>query len=168
MKRVLLLILLATLALPTLRAADPATAKLPPIYDTRADGNRQIRDALLEAQRDRKRVLLQFGANWCPWCHRLYNLFRTNETVSAALRAHYVLVLIDVDKVDGAIHNQDILDRFQHPEKQGLPVLVVLDATGRSLVTQETGSLEEGKGHSPQKVLAFLEKWKTPAQTDTK
>jgi hypothetical protein len=41
----------------------------------------------------------------------------------------------------------------------GLPVLVVLDAAGKALTTQDTGKLEEGDHHDPAKVLAFLNQW---------
>ena len=44
--------------------------------------------------------------------------------------------------------------------RHGLPVLVVLDAAGRPLTTQDTGALEDGKtAHDPAKVLAFLRRW---------
>jgi hypothetical protein len=40
-----------------------------------------------------------------------------------------------------------------------LPVIVILDADGRQLTTQDTGELEEGDHHNPDKVLAFPKKW---------
>ena len=65
-----------------------------------------------------------------------------------------------MDKLpDGAKHNAALNARLGDPVAQGLPVLVVFDADGRPLVTQETGALEAGKAHDPAKVRAFLEKW---------
>ncbi len=130
------------------------------IYDTTADGEKQIADALIKAKRGNKRVLLQFGANWCVWCHRLHDLFENDSEVAKALLYHYELVLMDVDTVDGKEHNAGVNKRFGNPTQLGLPVLVVLDADGKQLVTQETGALEEGDHHDPAKVLAFLQKWK--------
>jgi hypothetical protein len=40
-----------------------------------------------------------------------------------------------------------------------LPLIVVLDADGKQLTTQDTGKLEEGDHHSPEKVMAFLKEW---------
>jgi thiol:disulfide interchange protein len=125
------------------------------IYDEAAEGSKQIADALAVAKKEHKQVLLQFGANWCVWCHRLHKLFGSDQGVAAALKRDYVVVLIDVNKG----HNKDTDAKYGEPTKLGLPVLVVLDADGKRVTTQETGSLEEGDHHSPEKVMAFLKKW---------
>ncbi|MFQ5413721.1 MAG: thioredoxin family protein [Phycisphaerae bacterium] len=144
-----------------LAAADPKPSeKRPALYDTNADGGRQIAAALAAAKRDNKRVLLQFGANWCVWCHRLHELFASDRDIARTLLYEYVLVLIDVDTVGGKKHNADIDARYGHPTRHGLPVLVVLDADGTHVTTQETGALEAGDHHNPEKVLAFLKKWR--------
>lgn len=142
--------------------ADPKKAR-PDIYDKSADGAKQIADALVIAKRDHKRVLLQFGANWCGWCHKLHDLFKKDKETARELSYEYVVVLIDVDKVDGKQHNAAVIEKYGKPTKHGLPVLVILDEDGKPLITQETGSLEEGDHHDPAKVLAVLKKWKAPA-----
>lgn len=147
-------------ALPTASANDnPAKPARPPIYDTKADGAKQVADALTTAKREYKNVLLQFGANWCGWCHKLHNLFQSNTNIAAVLKTNYVVVLIDVDKVDGKSHNADINTRYGNPCRFGLPAIVVLDADGKQLTTQDTGKLEAGDHHDPAKVLAFLKQW---------
>jgi len=65
------------------------------------------------------------------------------------------VVLVDVNNG----HNDEINKRFGNPTRFGLPVIVVLDADGKGLTTQETDKLEEGDHHSPAKVLAFLSEW---------
>lgn len=148
--------LAVALAVPTRTFAESApTAPRPVIYDESADGEKQVADALAEAKRDGKRVLLQFGANWCGWCHKLHKLFETDPAIASALKANYVVVMIDVNKD----HNKALDTRYDHPTAFGLPVIVVLDAEGRRLTTQDTGKLEEGSAHDPQKVLAFLAEW---------
>ncbi len=109
-------------------------------------------------------MLLQFGANWCGWCHRLHGLFKDNSEIAKTLKDNFVVVLIDVDQVEGKPHNQDVVQRYRNPTRFGLPVLVVLDSNGKQLTTQDTGKLEEGDHHDPKKVMAFLEKW-TPKAT---
>jgi hypothetical protein len=66
-----------------------------------------------------------------------------------------VLVLIDVNQH----HNAETDTKYGHPIQFGLPVLVVLDADGKPLHTQDSGKLEEGDHHSPEKVLTFLKAW---------
>jgi thiol:disulfide interchange protein len=147
-------VLLAGLTLSA-HGADGSAAARPPIYDEKADGTQQIAAALDAAKKENKRVLLQFGANWCIWCHRLHNLCETNSEVSAKLRDAYIVVLIDVNKG----HNKEVDTRYANPTRFGLPALVVLDADGKALVTQDSGKLEEGDHHDPKKVLAFLNEW---------
>lgn len=167
--RAVALIMLLSLALGELVGAGGMSTlyaaprrKLPPIYDTKVDGGKQIAEALVLAKRDHKRVLLQFGANWCSWCHRLHKLFSSDRSIAAALNAEYELVLIDIDKVAGKTHNAEIVSRYGQPTKHGLPVFVVLDANGKQLTTRETASWEVGESYDPAKVLAFLKKWQPP------
>ncbi len=147
----------------------PEARKLPPVYDTKADGEKQIADALARAKWDHKRVLLQFGANWCIWCHRLHDLFKTDPAIAKLLASEYELVLIDVDEVDGERHNATLEARLGRPTKNGLPVLVVLDDSGRPLTTINTEPLEQGDHYNAPKVLATLKKWKAkPASADAR
>lgn len=156
-------VLLGATVLPVLAADQPAKPNRPAIYDTKADGGKQIAGALTTAKREHKNALLQFGANWCGWCHKLHNLFHSNKDIAAFLKANYIVVLIDVDKVEGKQHNAYINERYGNPCRFGLPALVVLDADGKQLTTQDTGKLEEGDHHDPAKVLAFLKQWSPTA-----
>ena len=135
----------------------------PDIYDRNADGNKQIEEALKTSKAEDKKVLLQFGANWCGWCHKLHALFKDNADIAKNLHDNFVGLLVDVDQVNGQAHNQDVVQRYGNPTRFGLPAIVVLDSQGKQLTTQDTGKLEEGDHHDPQKVLAFLEQWKPKA-----
>jgi thiol:disulfide interchange protein len=146
------LLLMATLALAD--GPKPPAAR-PVIYDEAADAAKQIEEALASARKENKRVLLQFGANWCGWCHKLHKLFHDDPAVSGTLKDGFVVVLIDVNKG----HNQETDRRYGNPVRFGLPAIVVLDADGKQLTTKDTNQLEEGDHHSTVKVLAFLKEW---------
>ena len=91
---------LSTLIAVSGLAAEPAksaTPAKPKIYDEAADGAKQIADALVLAKKEKKLVLLQFGANWCGWCHKLHKLFESDKEIAAKLKAGYIVVLIDVN-----------------------------------------------------------------------
>jgi thiol:disulfide interchange protein len=147
--------LIASLTLPVVAADSATKPSRPAIYDENADGAKQIADALTVAKKENKRVLLQFGANWCGWCHKLHKFCETDADIAARLKEAYVVVLIDVNKG----HNSATDERYGKPTRFGLPALVVLDADGKALVTQDSGKLEEGDHHDPKKVLAFLNQW---------
>lgn len=127
------------------------------IYDESADGSRQIAGALSAARSGHKLVLVDFGANWCGWCHVLHSFFNTVPAVKQELADHYVVVLIDVNQQ----HNAAVVQQYGYPVDLGLPVLMVLDASGRPLATQATDVLvrPDGTDYDSAKVLAFLEKW---------
>ena len=127
------------------------------IYDESADGAAQVAAALARAKAEHKRVLLDFGANWCVWCHVLHAFFDSDPPVKAELAQHYLVVLIDVNKD----HNVATVQKYGFPTDLGLPVVVVLDADGHSLATQGNDQFvnaDTGEYESP-KVLAFLKKW---------
>ena len=126
-----------------------------PIYDETMDVSKQIAGALVIAKKENKRVLLQFGANWCVWCHVLHHLFETDKAVRKELQSGYVVVLVDVNRG----HNEATVEKFGEPTRLGLPVLVVLDSDGKQLVTQRGADFGENGGYSPPKVLAFLSEW---------
>jgi thioredoxin-related protein len=130
----------------------------PDIYDTKADGKVQVADALKTAQTDHKNVVIVFGANWCIWCRRLHAAFQT-PAVARELASHFVVVELDTNTRKGTKRNADVNARYGDPIAQGVPMIVVLEATGKQLTTLSTDELEEGDGHSPKKILAFLAKW---------
>jgi thioredoxin-related protein len=139
-----------------LLAAD-AQKSQPPIYDPAADVKSQIASALQNAASGDKAVLLMFGANWCPWCHRLHELFQADAAIRRYLDDHFVRVMVDIGEKKGEPLNQDVVGQYSVPVKEfGYPCLAVLDSRGRVLCTQSTGVLEKGKGHDPEKVLSFL------------
>ena len=147
-----------TIASPeTLAAADAPQGSRPNIYDESLDGTKQVADALAVAKKENKRVLIQFGANWCGWCHKLHRLFNTDKEVNEELRAKYLLILVDVNNG----HNEELVKKYG-ADRMGLPSLVVLDSSGKHLTTKDTGQLEEGDHHSPAKVMQFLKQWAPP------
>ena len=158
MKTVLstILVLLALgSASAAIRAEEPPKGARADIYNESLDASKQITEALEAARKGNKHVLLQFGANWCGWCHRLHKLFATDKAIAEKLKNDFVVVLVDVNKE----HNKDIDTKYGNPTRFGLPVIVVLDSSGKPLTTQDTGKLEEGDHHSPEKVMVFLQKW---------
>ena len=123
-------------------------------FDPARDAAQDIRDALIEATRTNRRVLLDVGGEWCIWCKRLDSLMVRDSTLSAYLAAKYVAIKVNYSREN---KNEEVLSRF--PKIKGYPHLFVLDAKGTLLHSQDTGTLEKGKGHDPEKVMEFLKRW---------
>lgn len=134
--------------------------KRPDIYDEKADAEKQVAGALEVAKREKTRVLLMFGGNWCGWCHLLHDVFEKDEAVAEVLRNEYELVMIDT----AAPNAEGVIERYQAiPKGAGVPFLTILDEDGKLVANQATGPLEVGDRHDPKKVLAVLEENKVPA-----
>lgn len=149
---------------PTEPAHDEARATPPEIarpYEEGVDAQAQIDAAVAQAHADGKHVLLMFGANWCVWCRRLAWVFENEPRVSSALAAGWHVVHVDTGTA-GRGANQGVVARYGNPVQHGLPCLVVLDGDGQLVATQETGALEEGDHHDPERVLAFLSRFRSP------
>lgn len=129
------------------------------IYSQHKNPGEEIKNAVSEAGKDCRRILLVFGADWCPWCNRLSRFFDENSNVSASLKSGYIVVKVDLGKWD---KNLDLLEKYKVDRRAGIPSFALLDSKGEWVKFQETGVLEEGKGYSEAKVLQFLKDNKTP------
>ncbi len=128
----------------------------PDIYDPSANIGALIDSNLTVAKQQNKHLLLMFGGNWCPWCHRLHGLFESDPKIRSLLQESYILILVDIGETADKPLNRDLLKKYR-AEGFGYPALAVLDQEGKLLSAQSTGVLEKGKGHDPEKVAAFLE-----------
>ena len=128
------------------------------LYPDTARARGDIEAAMKEAAKTHKRVLVDFGGNWCPDCKVLdINLRKPGN--AALLRQNFVMVHVNVgDK--GITHNFDVAERYGIPLKKGVPALAVLDADGKVLYAQKNGEFESMRKLDPSSVTAFLEKWK--------
>ncbi|MBX2991016.1 MAG: thioredoxin family protein [Bacteroidetes bacterium] len=123
-------------------------------FDEKRNAAADIQLAVAEAKRSGRNVLLDVGGEWCVWCHRLDSLFVRNPDLNEFLHASFVVVKVNWSKNN---KNEEVLSRY--PKVAGYPHLFVLDETGRLLHSQDTSELEEGKGHSCEKVFASLRAW---------
>jgi thioredoxin-related protein len=97
--------------------------------------------------------LLQIGGNWCIWCIRFNDLVTKDPELDKYLRDNFVVLHVNYSKEN---KNEDVLASLGYPQRFGFPVFVVLDDKGTRIHTQNSDYLEEGKGHSREKVLEFL------------
>jgi len=149
------------LACPTgLTAQQDSSPERLPVYDEAADAGADIAAALAVAARKNKRVLIQWGGNWCGWCIKLHDLFRTDRTIARKILYEYEVVTVDIGRWDKHL---DLVERYGADiQGSGVPYLTVLAADGSVLANQDTGSLEEGDHHDPALVLDFLETHQAP------
>jgi thioredoxin-related protein len=132
----------------------PAAGKPPDKFDPSRDAGKDISDAIVEAQRSSRRILLDVGGEWCIWCRRIDTLLTTRTDIADYMQQNYVVVKVNYSKEN---KNEHVLSRY--PKVAGYPHFFILESNGKLLHSQDTSELEKGKGHDPEKVLAFLKKW---------
>ena len=128
----------------------------PDIYPAPEQAKTDVATALQTAATTHRRVILDFGGNWCPDCHVLDTYFH-DAANAPLLEAGFVLVHVNIGRLD---QNLDIAERYAVPLKKGVPALAVLDADGKLLYSQVTGEFEAMRKMQSSAVTEFLTKWK--------
>ena len=143
------------------QAVPQADPKKKVIYNESADAHAEIKEALKKAAAEHKRVIVVFGANWCYDCHVLDTAFHRSD-LAPILSANYEVVHVDIGKGE---KNQDLMNKYEVPMKRGIPGLAVLDADGKLVYSQKNGEFENARALAQEDFLAFLNKWKSAAQS---
>ena len=145
----------ATLA-TFLALAAPAAMALPDIYAEPDKAQADLDAALQTAAATHRRIIVDFGGNWCPDCHVLDSYFH-DVTNRPLLEANYVLVHVNIGRRDA---NLDIAARYDIDVGKGVPALAVLDSSGKLLYSQKAGEFKSMRDMQSGAVTAFLTQWK--------
>ncbi len=126
------------------------------IYPATPDAKPEIREALAKAKKEHKRVILDFGGNWCPDCHVL-DIYFHQAPNDKLLADNFVLVDVNIGRYD---MNTDVAEKYGVPLKKGVPALAVLAPDGTVVRAQATGEFENMRTMDPSSVTEFLNAWK--------
>jgi thioredoxin 1 len=152
----LLPLLIASLAMAFCSAS---LAAVPDIYPAPEQASADLAAALHRATATHRRVIVDFGGNWCPDCHVLDAYFHdaVNQPI---VDAHFVIIHVNIGGYD---QNLDIAERYAVPLKRGVPALAVLDSKGKLLYAQKGGEFEAMRRMQSGAVTQFLQHWMGPA-----
>jgi len=139
-------------------AAPAARSAQPDIYPAPAQAKTDLAAALAASAASHKRIILDFGGNWCPDCHVLDRYFHDPANLPI-LDAGYILVHVNVGRLN---ENLDIAERYKIPLRKGVPALAVLDEHGELLYSQTGGEFQAMSGMRSADVGDFLLHWKRP------
>lgn len=159
------LLLAATLSMMTvapLAAQAPMTTPTPKTvvkaeagpFDPTRDSAKDLEAAKVEAKRTNRRILLDVGGNWCSWCRLMDKWFKEHATAREARDKAFVVVPVNFSP-----ENKNEAFLSQYPKVDGYPHFFVLDADGKLVRDQSTGALEDGRGYSEPKMMAFIAAW---------
>ncbi len=123
------------------------------LYSETADAKADIAAAQVAARRDHKRILIEFGGNWCGDCLVLDGYYHQPPNADILAR-HFILVHVDIGQMD---HNVDVATKYHVPITKGVPALAIINAQGKLLYAERPKEFEHT---SPEAVTALLNQWK--------
>lgn len=126
------------------------------LYKPEENAKEGIASAVKKAKDAGKHVLVQIGGNWCIWCAR-FNEFVTNDkSLDSLVNNNYIVYHLNYSKEN---KNNDLLTKYDFPQRFGFPVFLVLNEKGSLLHTQTSWYIESGKSYDKEKVTAFFNDW---------
>lgn len=144
------------LALLVCLTAGPARSADRVIYPEPPQASADLAAALKTAAAEHKRILLDFGGNWCGDCQVLDIYFHDPDNLPI-LNANFVLVHVNIGHMD---ENVDIAKRYGVPLDKGVPALAVLSEHGKLLYSQKQGEFEAMRRMQSTSVTSFLVQWR--------
>jgi thioredoxin 1 len=126
------------------------------IYPDPGQARADLSAALKSAAATHRRVLIDFGGNWCGDC-KVLNLYFHDAQNRQLLERNFVLVDVNVGHFDA---NLDLAEKYEVPLKKGVPALAVLSEQGKLLYTQKNGEFEAMRRMDSSAVTQFLEQWR--------
>lgn len=139
-------------------ASSISPAAMPDIYPEPSQAKADLAAAMRSAAVTHRRVIVDFGGNWCPDCHVLDAYFHdaVNQPI---LDAHFVIIHVNVGLFD---QNIEIADHYKIPVQKGVPALAVLDGRGKLLYSQKVGEFKSMRYMQSRDVTQFLQQWTGP------
>jgi thiol:disulfide interchange protein len=141
---------------PARQPVTPVPAVKKHLYSAEADPKAEITSALKQARLEHKRVILDFGGDWCGDCQVL-DIYFHQPPNAELLDKNFIVVHVDIGHYD---KNLDVAEKYKIPLKKGVPALAVIDAHDKLLYSQETGEFEDMRYMYPNSVTDFLNRWK--------
>src|ERR1700733_14536757 len=108
------------------------------LHSQTANATSDIAAALAQARREHKRVILDFGGNWCGDCQVL-DIYYHQSPNAELLAKHFILVHVNIGHMD---QNVDIARKYNVPITKGVPALAVLDSHGKLLYAEHQKEFE--------------------------
>ena len=123
------------------------------LYSESADAAADIAAAQVAARREHKRILLDFGGNWCGDCQVL-DYYYHQAPNAELLDKYFIVVHVDIGHID---KNLDVAQKYHVPIAHGVPALGIIDSQGKVLYAEREKEFEHT---SPEAITAFLNRWK--------
>ncbi len=125
-----------------------------------APADEVFQNGLVGLRNSGKLGFVEFGADWCIWCHHMDQLF-DQSAAAPILQKYYVRIPIDYERNEGA---PELATRLGTPTGTGLPLWAVVDADGKALANSDSPKGNIGFPGTPQEIAEFVAVIRSTAQ----
>lgn len=127
-------------------------------FDPTRNSANDLQAAILKADKENKRIILDVGGEWCGWCRQMDAFIEKNAELKKMQTANFVWVKVNMSEEN---ENKEFLANY--PKVSGYPHLFVLEKDGTLLKSKDTSELEQGESYNLQKFTDFLSEY-SPAK----
>jgi len=124
------------------------------IYPPIEAADTDVAAAIAKAKKEHKRVILDFGGDWCGDCQVL-DLYFHQSPNQELLDKYFIEVKVNIGHEDA---NIELAHKYGVPV-HGVPALAVIDGSGKVIVSQDK-EFSDMRYMKPESVTEFLNKWK--------
>ena len=124
------------------------------------DAGQLLKDALAEAKKSNRRVLIQETATWCAPCHKLARFLETHRS---KWEQDYIWIKMDA-RWKGA---EDVMNNIKEGYRGGIPWCAILDAEGEMLANSDGPEGNVGFPSEPEGIEHFMQMLKSTKQRMT-
>ncbi|GBR69237.1 TlpA family protein disulfide reductase [Gluconobacter kanchanaburiensis] len=141
-------------AIPAPRLSETAAPPVATPYPDTEVAHDQVTAAFALAQKTHRKVLLDFGGNWCPDCKMLSGIFALPDAAHW-LESQFVMVPVNVGRINT---NLDLASRYGVTIK-AVPTVIIVTPDGHALNGDGSTALGNARSMSPQAVLDLISDW---------
>lgn len=138
-------------------------------WSLQAPADEVYKKGLAQLRGTGKLGFVEFGADWCVWCHHMDEFF-DQSAAAPIMHNFYIRIPVDYERNEGAPELAKLLGA---PAGDGLPLWAVVDADGKSLANSNSPKGNIGFPGDPKEIEEFVAvlqataKGITPAQVQT-
>ena len=109
-------------------------------------------ESLVLAKNSNRKLIVVFGADWCPDCRALDGIFNEPEP-KTLLKENFIIFKVDVGRFD---KNLSLNDKLGNPIQNGIPALVVVKPDGNILTSTKGGEFSNASKMTKEQVVEYL------------
>ena len=124
------------------------------IFDESLDFDAILNDALVRSKEAKKRILIEFGGDWCIWSHRMNRVVESKKFKSF-IDDNFIFLRCTINSSGECSYPSD----REYPDIRSIPHFILLDENANVIGSQDTPSFEFLWFYKKWELYNFLKKW---------